>query len=283
MTSSDHQPISAEARGQLRIIKRDLALRWQQFDQTFRSPTTRALIREFAGRGSVIGRRRAFRALNRRLTPPCLLHQARLLGKAPLAVWAVLKPRDGVRVDPKTPSEAQDCITVDYLVGGMVFPRGPFQGDGIWTLEVTDHALGRLLQRDPGEDLPAVIMAAHHAVLNIRLHNAQTYFAGEGSFRLPAGNGEFRCVGVSGFDVSRANEPMLHIRALTWLHRDQLQDEPPDPPVSDDEPRLGDSFLLPAPLRMMEAEIIDGIMDLQVAIPPPGMGMPLSDHYRPPA
>jgi hypothetical protein len=37
-------------------------------------------------------------------------------------------------------------------------------------MEATDHALHRLLERQPGADLDAVLLSAHRHVLRCRLH-----------------------------------------------------------------------------------------------------------------
>jgi hypothetical protein len=70
------------------------------------------------------------------------------------------------------------------------------------------------------------------------------------NFLVPAGPGAFICSLKSGRDVSRAYEPMLRVSAHTWLSDDMLRDDQ-TPLIDDGSPgdRLGDSWLLPAPMR----------------------------------
>jgi len=42
------------------------------------------------------------------------------------------------------------------------------RGKGLWSIEVTTHALGRALQRDPDADLDAMLFEAHRAALAMR-------------------------------------------------------------------------------------------------------------------
>jgi hypothetical protein len=72
------------------------------------------------------------------------LEGVRLDGAYPLAVWAVLKPREAVtkavmapggEENPPAPRDAQDCVVVEYLVAG-VLPGVIGWAAGLWTLEI---------------------------------------------------------------------------------------------------------------------------------------------------
>jgi hypothetical protein len=88
-------------------------------------------------------------------------------------------------------------------------------------------------------------------------------------FLIPAGPGAFVCSLRSGRDVSQAHAPMLHVSARTWLSDDMLRDDQ-TPLVDDGLPgdRLGDSWLLPAPMRRT---MVDDVGVARVASWAPGM------------
>lgn len=72
---------------------------------------------------------------------------------------------------------------------------------------------------------------------------------------LPAGNSVFVCSARLAEDVSAGNEPRCHLTARTWLHSDQLHDDQHallvDGTAGD---RLGESLLLPMPLRRIRTD-----------------------------
>ena len=110
----------------------------------------------------------------------------------PLDISAVnLEPRGSVicAVDDFGPGLLQDCVVVNHLVVGKFSrPDGtPHIGcnAGIWALEVQDHALGHLLQRDLNTNLDDILWEPHSAALNMET----TYIPPDTSFFLLAGNG----------------------------------------------------------------------------------------------
>jgi hypothetical protein len=136
---------------------------------------------------------------------------------------------------------------VNYFVIGS-FERGiTHLGSGLWTLEIPDHAMGRLMHRTVA-DPAACVAAAHHAALRLRhkdvIHNGKLDPIYQ--FLVPAGPGAFICSLKSGRDVSRAYEPMPRVSAHTWLSDDMLRDDQ-TPLIDDGSPgdRLGDSWLRP--------------------------------------
>jgi hypothetical protein len=92
---------------------------------------------------------------------------------------------------------------------------------GLWTLEVSDHALLRLCQRDPGADLDAVLLEAHRAIL--RAPATKEIGAKDEIYLMPAGSGVFLCQLHCATD-RHSGDICIRFRARTWLHRDQLGD-----------------------------------------------------------
>jgi hypothetical protein len=160
-----------------------------------------------------------------------------------------------VAVDPDDPSDAQNCITVNYVIAGDI-DGIPYQADGLWTLEIPDHALAQLLHRSAA-DPTASVAAAHHAALRLRQGDVFRGGATDLDFRflVPAGPGAFVCGIQHGPDASIGNAMSVHVRAHTWLSDDMLRDDQ-TPLIDDGLPgdRIGDSWLLPAPLRRIIKE-----------------------------
>lgn len=245
-------PIDAMARGKVRAWKRNAAAKWDAFNRVMQSAELRAAGIEFAQRGSAKGQSRALGRMQKLLTGTAASLEGVRYRPSPTLVWAVLKPRESVVLPDAGVDLAklQDCVAVNYFV---VYPMSGklYSGDGLWTLEVPDHALGRLLQRDPAADLDAVLMAAHHAALRAKVDDVHPALRDAArSFLLPAGNGVLTCSIRIGPDVSMGNRTMVHLAAHTWLHRDQLHDD--QTPLLVDGvagDRLGEAILLPAPLK----------------------------------
>jgi hypothetical protein len=154
----------------------------------------------------------------------------------------------------------RSCGDPNYIVVGRL--AGVRWGYGLWTLEIPDHALGRLLHRSA--DNPAgSIAVAHHAALRLRhedvIRNGEV--DRDFQFLLPAGPGAFVCSLVAGEDISRGYAPMLGVRAHTWLSDDMLRDDQ-TPLIDDGTPgsRLGDDWLLPAPLHLTAADNAGRVM-----------------------
>ena len=75
---------------------------------------------------------------------------------------------------------------------------------GLWSIEVPDHALRRLLERAPGVDIDATLLS-HRAALRARPDDNEIAAAmvdPDMSFLLPAGPGVFVCVFRVGDDVN---------------------------------------------------------------------------------
>jgi hypothetical protein len=256
--------IDAEARGRLRRWKAQLRQRYRVIDRMAAAEQMSPDVVAFALRGSPTGRQRAFARLNSNLTTAgAVLHTVRYEGRSPIAVWAILKPRTSVAIETEDPRLTQDCITVNYILVGCLTANTAHRGDGLWSLEVPDHALGRLLQRTAA-DPTAILFAAHHAAW--RLHVEQVVpdheYDPNYQFLPPAGAGAFVCSTRVGEDTSLGT-PSMHLYAHTWLAADMLHEG--QVPLCDDGlpgARLGDGWLLPAMLRKVTDD--NGLLTGQV-------------------
>jgi hypothetical protein len=253
--------IDAEARGKVRTWKAAASRRFNQFDRVafdFQTEAIGGMLLKKSG----VGRARAFAKLHKRLAGAgAVLDRVKLDQTVPLAVWGTLKPREAVTVevapDSVDPGAFQNCVVIEYLVMGQML-RGGRTGigmhAGLWTLEVPDHALHRLVQRDRRADIAASLWQAHHAALNAATNAVliNHVIDRDRRFLLPAGEGAFVCTFRAGPDVSAKDRLGLCCRARTWLHSDQMTEAQgavllaPAPPGVE---RLGDGILQPLPLR----------------------------------
>jgi hypothetical protein len=241
-------PIDTVSRGRLRLWKRAARQRYERVLQIFESDAFGKITGDFT-RKHGIGQRRALAKL-RHVLREAKFMQVRL--DDPVHVlWAVLEPRDSVICASAdvAPGLLQDCVVVDNLVAGRLSrldgtPHLGRCGPGVWTLEVQDHALGRLLQRDPGADIDAVLWAAHTAALAVNLES----FPVDTSFFLPAGNGGFLARLENTRNRVNDGEFGLHIQCRTWLSND-MRDQIPVATTNTFGARIGDNLLLPVPLR----------------------------------
>jgi hypothetical protein len=240
-------------RGKLRIWKNGLARQYRYIDRATKNPGLRVISRDMTLRNSMVGRRRAFDKLRKLLGNALTLELLHLKGNYPLALWTVLKPRVSVTDDP---ARSQDCVTVNYLIAGTlplsIGQLGFGFDDGLWSLEVPDHALGRLLERSPQSDLSAVLLDAHHKVLQLSsITPMGPREEGElPKFLLPAGPGALVCSFTVVPDISNDNELSVHVYAHTWLANEMLYDnQVKSVDIGKLGQRLIDKQLLPVPLR----------------------------------
>jgi hypothetical protein len=249
--------IGASERGKLRQWKHAAVAKYRLCDQLLHDLEMKRQVNEFAMRGSEAGRRRAFQRIGALVRRFGHLQEVRFTGRAPLALWAALAPRNAVTVNPATEGQKQDCVAVNYvLIGALAGPGiGGMIADGLWSIEISDHALLRVLQRDPAADLAAVLFGVHRSALLLPNDIAEEVdmaaAAGEGrasGFLVSAGDGVFICEFNAATDRSNWQK-MLGVRAVTWLHNDQLRDDQRPEPEGRPGDRLGEGLLLPVPLR----------------------------------
>jgi len=258
----NQQPVNygnAEARGRVRAWKNLLYRRYQTFNTAFNTITPSSSLStacvDLVKRGSRTGRVRAVEKLQQAFAPAAKLEKMQIDGKHRYALWSILKPRDPVTVGATNESGLnQFCVTVNYIMAGYL-PDLDFIGkaEGLWTLEVPDHALGRAVERSGMLHPETIIRDAHHNLLELP---AQLIALNKGmidterGFFVKAGAGAFRCEIHIARDVSLNGDFSVQVFVPTWiddarLHADQI------PLCEKGEPgkRLGDGWLLPVPLR----------------------------------
>jgi hypothetical protein len=261
--------IDAQARGRRRFYKHKLAADYSAFDAIWKSITT-TQVGDFMLK-SAKGRRRVFDRINAAVTRcGARLEALRLDGRRPLALWAILKPRGAVSVDPEEPRDGQSCVCVNYFAAGWrPDTPGGCVSEGLWSFEMTDHALGRCLQRTPGVDLTAAIFAAHHAVLNVDSRDLPQEAAIP--FRLRVGPATWMCEIRVGYDIS-SNDREVRIVVRNYLEFDQLSPRQESELMIEPRPqangfRLGDAWLMPCPFRRLRCD--GALMLTDVSIEPP--------------
>jgi hypothetical protein len=249
-----NDPINAEARGCLRAFKRRLVTDYVGIDQIYKSITNGTICDFMLKKGA--GRKRVFDRINGALLKHgARLERSRLSGKQPFAVWSILKPREAVNCCSKLQRDLQDCVCVNYFSIGWS-PTVVGAMEGLWSIEITDHALGRFFQRNPFGDLRSAILATHRDVIRLA-HDVLELKR----FRLRAGDHVWECEVRAGEDISLQNELTVHLLIRTYLHFDQISPHQERAVIVAE----GDDnyYLAPAPFRLMHH---DG-KNLNIAIP----------------
>jgi hypothetical protein len=246
----------AETRARLRAWKEKLALDYASFGRALDEvPRLLALRNMGAGRCE-----RALAEIQRAVGSGPVLERARLDGEHPYTVWSIMKPRGSVVIEPSKVSEAerallaQDCVTVNYFVAGWLPDRIGVQ-EGLWTLEVPDHALGLAMQHSGLLHPGTIIREAHLNLLAApsSLASRSEFTDPERGVLIKAGAGAFTCNLLIGPEMSSGDALGAHCRVRTWIDDDRLRNDQ-IPFVQTGEPgdRLGDSWLAPAPFRRIE-------------------------------
>jgi hypothetical protein len=179
------------------------------------------------------------------------LAAARLDGKKPVAIWAVLKPDSAVRPKAKHPRDDQDCVCVNFLVIGWIpeHPRGAVM-----------EGLGRCLERSREGNLTEIIFATHRQLLNICDRQMRA------RFRLRVG--EHVWVGEMHGGQDENHIFGLHVLIRTYFDFDMLSAQQEAgaimPSLKTGGYRLGDAWLLPIPFRRLDIDD-DGTVSITVA------------------
>lgn len=244
---------NAEARGKLRLYKQQLAASYEKFNALFNNPTLDGHLSAMVLKKNT-GRMRAYQRVCAIMQPMAFCREyCDLETRSPLLIWAALKPRSSVTFphEDSDPLDAQNCVTVNYVLAGQLEPKSIGIAEGLWTMEVQDHALGRLIERNANAtDLTDCVLQAHHALLRISADLLIDHFKRERDIVLPAGPGAFICTIRLGQDMHENDEPILHLIARTWVSVGQLHSSQRVLPVSQTDP-LMNSLLLPQPLRVI--------------------------------
>src|SRR5262249_29223509 len=245
---SERVPISTEARAKVRAWKRKAIARFERIDAVIESAAFQKAGPDFTHKKGK-GRLRALPKV-KALLAEAHFERAHLEDPA-FALWSFLRPRNSVICPGEGvgPAKLQDCVTVDYVAIGHTWDHmrervSTGRSRGLWTLEIRDHALGRLAQRDPYVDFDEVIFKAHREVLRTRL----VAFKGT-SFLTPAGVGACVCSLTSGTD-KELDRLCVCVSARTLIHADQIVETQPFAEISARVgERLGDNILLPVALH----------------------------------
>jgi hypothetical protein len=244
----------AEARGRIRQWKKRLERNYLAFDRGYRrlqGGDLRDLSIDMVRRGR-IGRLRALEKIHAALGPGAKLETSTLDDGDARAIWSIFKPRDSVVYDasPEEQSLLQDCVTVNYFAAGAM-PGMIGVAEGLWTLEVPDHALGRAVERSRLLHPGALIREAHLNLLDLPVEVvSRSNFTDHDSpgVYIKAGSGCFAAhINVSP-DRSLNGDYTVYVRVETWLSDDQLHEDQ-IPLLEKGAPGncLGDSWLIPRP------------------------------------
>jgi hypothetical protein len=247
----------AETRGRLRQWKKKLAQNYGIFDSAFKelqggklSPLVHDMVK-----CSRSGRKQAFEKINKALGPGVSLEEVNLgRGSRSLAIWSILKSRNSVAIsESERESLSQDCVTVNYVLVGT---NAVLVSEGLWTLEVPDHALGRAVERSRFLHPGTLIREAHLNLLGLpaTILNQKNFtdHRSPGAY-IKAGLGCFAGHFHFSEDVSIGNQRSAFVRVKTWLDENQLSERQIILSEKGEEgQRLGDSWLRPRPLCHFE-------------------------------
>jgi hypothetical protein len=240
----------AETRGKLRHWKKKLAERYDAFEAEYARADRMSVVGDMV-RGSTSTRQRAYQKLTKMFGPGAVNEGVTLQRNKSLAIWSYLKPRNAVTTktsddlsEAERASLMQDCVTVNYIVAGVIGAK-VCVADGLWTLEVPDHALGRAVERSGYLQPEVIIREAHMNLLSMpvsRVNDIHYIKAGPGCFA-----GELIAT-----DKERTYGTSIHVRVKTWLDDNMMGDnQVPITEVGARGQRLGDSILLPRPLWLL--------------------------------
>lgn len=237
--------ISAEARGKRRLLHKQIANEW-------RSATGRDIPKyaeAYATKKSGVGKKRALAALCRAFGSGAQLQEA----NPKYAVWARLDSfPDELKFDPEHPGRHQACIMIEFIALGIL-PSDPDALQvrvGGWSVEFTDHALGRLFDRTPRCNPIEIMYEAHKTILEgspLIAYEMAKEGRSKGMFALPLSQGVFRC------ELIRISEQddQVFARALTWIDKDDGNPTGGLPVLTKGDPgkRFGDTVMMPYLLR----------------------------------
>jgi hypothetical protein len=229
-------PVSTEARIALRHFKIKVAQQSSRLHAILVSEECDALTQAFMFKSGA-GRDRAL---------------ARIKQLLPIKIEAKIKPRrlfltalrcmPPLLVIPRDPGETQDAVCLEFVLS--YFPDSSKQMrtiSSVWTMEIPDHAIGRLFQRNPGVDAEAALYRAHATLLRAKFttipeNNRDIYVESLG--------GSFAGNMIYGRHPS--GDKWAYFRARTFLAADQL--EPSQHALHAGTPSWGQTLLLPWPL-----------------------------------
>jgi hypothetical protein len=178
--------------------------------------TEHKIIRELMfdyARKKAVGKERAFVKLVKHFHPATVDR----FGSA--VRWEWLQPRGAVLAEPETPGEEQAAILTRF---GMAWEsKKQLVAFAAFGIEAPDHAVARLLQRAPGIDLAATLLAAQRRFFEADSEVVRRHCAEGSSFFLEAGPGLMIARSV------RAETPSgcqyFYARCKTWIGSDMAR------------------------------------------------------------
>lgn len=222
--------ISAEARGKRRVLMRWLERSAQRIEDAIEDPETHRLV----DRTFLAGNKGRLRA------------RQRLIAKLPGVRWTgdgllgmFLSPKEPVILNPTDVGQTQRAITTRFVY------MAPEHGEtGLWTLEVPEHAVGRIIERS-AHAVEDVIASAHVSAL---LANFDGNLLGR-ELLLPAADGYLVVEFVLGRDRGNC---FAYLRSRTFLNADLVRDDQHHTVLTPGDQPMGTGLLLPMPMRDFE-------------------------------
>jgi hypothetical protein len=213
-------PISAEARGRVRVWRGAVERNRAQLLAAFDSPEVLRAATDFHAKGknavhhshrSGAPRKGADRAL-RHLRGIFEKHGARWTPNVSPPRWGYINAQGPIFSEGSF-EELQSGVAI----GSITLDSGLLCHVPLWTIVATDHAVCRISQRRPGVDISAALWEAHANALNLSASRTSE------RFRLPAAGGCFSAEWVVG--EAPSGERAAFLRASTWVHSDMLYEE----------------------------------------------------------
>jgi hypothetical protein len=242
--------LDAQTRGLIRLWKTQLAERCAIADRVHENKQAIFPVVSDMVWGSRTTRQRAFNKLTALLGPGVRSESVDITKRGGVTVWSILVPRGSVvDMDKLVASEgrrgslAQNCVAVNFIVAGKA-GRSITVCEGLWSMEIPDHALGRLLERSRLPNPEAVIREAHRNLLEL-----PSAVATERLRYIKAGPRCFVGRLMKAEDVE-ARATAYFFRVGTWLENSMLgEDQVPLRAKGEPGDRLGDTYLVPWPFR----------------------------------
>jgi hypothetical protein len=257
-------PVTGRARGLARQLKREIAEREAQIVAVFNSGRFYDILSDFMYKSGK-GQQRALTRLKQIMPAKIELVRTR----PNIIIWSVLACTEHLIADPIREGEVQDSVVMEHITTRMVNNRRFKATSGAWTIEIPDHALGRLYQRNPKAQGYDVLYQTHYTVLQTKafkpLYRTQSvYIPTDGGLwaghiiyagttvSQPDPNPELEAFlnGKHGGDGN--NEVMCFFRARTYLDESMLA--PNQEPAEQGNPCFGEGIMLPWPIRTVRIE-----------------------------
>jgi hypothetical protein len=249
----NHITVDAETRGKARAWLQAAKHRYATMERVCQSKEiveAGQLLSDRAG----YSRSRAWSIIRRALDNVDCLESVHCDGWESFGLWTIIKPRGPVLaniIDELVPEEERGGITLNYLIIGQKANRMTM-AEGLWTAEITVHALHCVLQHEVNPNIDLVLYELQRSILSASTGRLG-FYASEGMV-VPAGNGAFRCSCIDRAINACTGKLSVIIRAHSWIGQDELREGQQRRPSwltgAAGEPPLGTNWLLPDPMRL---------------------------------